>query len=335
MEGNRRTWRLPWMLAVLYPGLMLTFDGALNGYHRSGSFAMALGALPTMLLAMSIPLLALRALLLTRHDVGPVLKRGMLYLMFGVPTLFTLTKTLTSMAGVSKPGFFAIWVAGWLAVGLMLHLRSEHTAPAEREQPIAWLRIVHGVTALALLCAFLLGHLANHGLAIWSVELHNVALKTLRLWYRSEWIEPVLLTLLLIMMATGIPMALRHSRQRLDSFRVVQLATGAYVTVFICSHVTAVLDGRYLGIETDWFFAAGPASLLDGTSLLGRLIPHYLFGTLSLIVHVGCGLRIVLLQHGINPVLSNRALYAIASVGMVITVVIMTALLGFHVEAPG
>jgi succinate dehydrogenase/fumarate reductase cytochrome b subunit len=137
------------------------------------------------------------------------------------------------------------------------------------------------------------------------------------------------------MMATGIPMALRHSRQRLDAFRVVQLATGAYVTVFICSHVTAVLNGRQLGIETDWFFASGPASLLDGTSLLGRLIPHYLFGTLSLIVHVGCGLRIVLLQHGIDPVSSNRALYGVASVGMAITIVIMMALLGFHVEAPG
>jgi hypothetical protein len=145
----------------------------------------------------------------------------------------------------------------------------------------------------------------------------------------------MLLTLLLIMIATGVPLVLRHSRQRLDAFRVVQLATGAYVAAFICSHVIAVLNGRRLGIETDWFFAAGPASLLDGTSLLGRLIPHYLFGTLSLIVHVACGLRIVLLQHGVPALVSNRALYGIASAGTAITVVIMAALLGVHIKAPG
>jgi succinate dehydrogenase/fumarate reductase cytochrome b subunit len=335
MERDVRSWRLPWIVVVLYPGLLLTFDGAINSYHRSGSVAMAFGALLTMLLASSIPPLALRALLMTRHPAGPVLRRGMLYLMFSVPTLFSLCFTLSRFAGSSKPIFFAIWISAWLAVGLMLHLKGAHTAPNEREQPVAWLRIVHGVTALVLLCGFLLVHLTNHGLAMWSVELHDAVLQTLRQWYRSEWIEPVLLTLLLVMIGTGVPMVLRHSRHQLDAFRVVQLATGAYVAVFICSHVIAVLNGRRLGIETDWFFAAGPASLLDGSSLLGRLIPHYLFGTLCLIVHVGCGLRIVLLQHGISPVLSNRALYGVASVGMAITLVIMTALLGFHIKAPG
>jgi succinate dehydrogenase/fumarate reductase cytochrome b subunit len=335
MERIVRTWRLPWIVVVLYPGLMLTFDGAINGYRQSDSLAMALGALIAMLLAASIPPLALRALLIIRHEVGPVLRRGMLYVMFGVPTLFSLSYTLTRLAGGTKPVFFVIWVFAWLALGLMLHLRGDREAVKAQEQPVAWLRVVHGVTALVLLCGFLVAHLANHGLALWSVELHDAMLKTLRLWYRSVWVEPVLIGLLLVMIATGVPMVLRHSRQRLDAFRVVQLATGAYVGVFIFSHVTAILNGRRLGIETDWFFAAGPASLLDGSSLLGRLIPHYLFSILCLIVHVGCGLRIVLLKHGIDPVASNRALYAVASVAVVITTVITAALLGFHIRAPG
>lgn len=335
MEREMKHWVQPWTLVVLYPGLMLAFDAAINGYHRSGSFAIALGALLAMLLAASIPPLALRALLITRHEVGPVLTRGMLYLMFAVPTLFSLCNTLSRLAGANKPVFFTIWICAWLAVGLALHLRRGRDVPNTQKQPVAWLRVAHGVTALVLLCGFLLTHLLNHGLALWSVELHDATLKTLRLWYRSEWIEPLLLTLLLVMISTGVPMVLLHSRQRLDAFRVVQLATGAYVGVFICSHVIAVLNGRRLGIETDWFFAAGPASLLDGSSLLGRLIPHYMFGTLCLIVHVACGLRIVLLQHGISPVLGNRALYALTSVGVAITVVIMSALLGFHIKAPG
>jgi len=335
MERIVQTWRLPWIVVVLYPGLMLTFDGAINGYYRSGSLAMALGALLAMLLATAIPPLALRALLISRNEAVPVLRRGLLYVMFGVPSLFSLTYTITRFAGGTKPIFFVLWVSAWLALGLLLHLRGDRAPANAHEQPVAWLRVVHGVTALVLLCGFLVAHLANHSLALWSVELHGAVLKTLRLWYRSEWIEPMLITLLLVMIASGVPMVLRHSRQRLDAFRVVQLATGAYVAVFLCSHVIAVLIGRRLDIETDWFFASGPDSLLDGSSLFGRLIPHYLFSTLCLIVHVGCGLRIVLLKHGINPVVSNRALYAVSSVGMVVTVVITAALLGFHIQAPG
>ena len=335
MERHVQSWRLPWMAAVLYPAWMLTFDGAINRFHQSAQVVMACGAVLAMLIASSIPPLVLRALLITRLEAGPVLTRGMLYLMFAVPTLFTFMNTLTRMAGLNEAVFFVIWAGAWLAIGSTLHLRSGRPVANGRDQPIVWLRIVHGVAALCLLSGFLLVHLANHGLAMWSIQLHHATLETLRPWYRSEWIEPVLLALLLVMIATGVPMILRHSRQRLDAFRVVQLATGAYVGVFICSHVIAVLDGRHLGIETDWFFASGPASLLAGTKLLGRLIPHYLFGTLCLIVHVGCGLRIVLLQHGISHIRSNRALYAVASVGAVITVVITAALLGFHIETPG
>lgn len=330
-----QSWRLPWMVVALYPAWMLAFDGALVRSHESGSVAMAGGALLAMLIASSIPPLALRALLIIRSEVGPVLTRGMLYLMFAVPTLFTFVTTLTRMAGLTKPVFFVGWTVAWLAIGLLLHLRGGALVPDTPEPPSARLRIIHGAAALCLLCAFLLMHLANHGLALWSIELHRATLEILRLWYRSAWVEPVLLTLLLVMLATGVPMILRYSRQRLDTFRVLQLATGAYVGMFICSHVTAVLNGRSLGVETDWFFASGPASLLDGKSLLGRLIPHYLFGTLCLIVHVGCGLRIVLLQHGMSRARSNRALYAIASIGVVVTCVITAALLGFHIETPG
>src|SRR5688572_27999767 len=126
MEREVQSWRRPWIVVVLYPGLLLAFDDAINGYHRSGSVAMAFGALLTMLLATSIPPLALRALLMTRHEVGPVLRRGMLYLMFSVPTLFSLSFTLSRLAGSSKAVFFAIWISAWLAVGLMLYLKGAH-----------------------------------------------------------------------------------------------------------------------------------------------------------------------------------------------------------------
>jgi hypothetical protein len=85
-------------------------------------------------------------------------------------------------------------------------------------------------------------------------------------------------------------------------------------------------------VEIDWSFAAGPASLLDGTSLLSRLIPHYFFATFCLALHVACGLRVVLLQHGVPRLLVHRVFYGLAVAGLAGTAVITAALLGFHVK---
>lgn len=332
MERGKQLWILPLTAVVVYPGFLLSFDAAINAYHASGSSLMAVGAVVAMLFAGSIPVLAMRALLLLRNDTEPVLARGMLYVMFATPSLFSLTATLTRLLGVKqRAGLVAIWVAAWLVIGLMLYVRRGRSPSQEHERQVTKLRVVHGVTALCLLCGFLLAHLTNHSLAIWSADLHGVAMDWLRGWYRSEWIEPVLLALMAVMIGTGIPLVAHYAHQRMDAFRVAQAATGVYIAVFICSHVIAVLNGRRLGLDTDWSFAAGPASLLDGTSLLGRLIPHYIYGTFCLILHVACGLRIVLLHHGATHALGNRAVYGLASVAMVVTVLIAAALMGVQV----
>lgn len=331
MERVMQSWMLPWVVVVVYPGLILSFDRAINGYHESGSLLLAAAAVLTMAAAASIPALATRALLIMRDDPGKVLTRGVLYVMFASSSLFSLALSLARMADIQRPGFIALWVATWFAVGVMLYLRGERSAPTQPEGQVTRLRIVHGVTALTLLCGFLLAHLINHDLAVWSVELHGSVMTWLRQWYRSEWVEPVLLALMLIMIGTGIPMVRHYARQRMNAFRIVQTATGVYVGVFICSHVTAILRARYGGVETDWFFASG-TSLLNGAPMSSRLIPHYAFGTFFLILHIACGLRVVLVQHGLGKVFANRALYGATSAGVVVVALAMAALLGFHIE---
>ena len=49
-------------------------------------------------------------------------------------------------------------------------------------------------------------------------------------------------------------------------------------------------------------------------------------------LHVGCGLRVVLLHHGVPKEIGNRALYGLAGLGFVITLVISAAMLGYHVK---
>jgi succinate dehydrogenase/fumarate reductase cytochrome b subunit len=311
---------------------MFSFAWAVRSAHQSGKVSFGVYALAVMLTAASVPVLAGRALFLMRNDAQAYRSRTMLYVMFTTSSLFSLAFTLSRLAGLGYGALSAIWISVWLAAGALLYFRKDAAVQQLPSPNLKGLRVTHGVTALCLLFGFVIAHLINHDLAAWSVELHATVLKALRLWYRSAWVQPILLGLFVIMICTGVPMVAQYSRRVMDFFRVIQIATGIYVGVFLCSHVLATLAARNRGVETDWFFAAGPASLLDG-SLLGRLIPHYFFAAFFFCVHIACGLRIVLLQHGAPKIASNRVAYGVAGAGLVITVVLFSALLGFHIKS--
>ena len=52
--------------------------------------------------------------------------------------------------------------------------------------------------------------------------------------------------------------------------------------------------------------SGAPAGLLaDAWSV--RLVPHYALGVFCALVHLACGLRVVLLAHGWRPAVVNRA----------------------------
>ncbi len=97
------------------------------------------------------------------------------------------------------------------------------------------------------------------------------------------------------MIATGFPLVASHARQRADVFRILQMATGVYLGLFVCAHVFAVLAARQGGIDTDWYFGVGPHGLLVDR---GALIAYYIYSAFFLILHAGFCLRAVLLQHG-------------------------------------
>lgn len=341
-----RVWIPPLIGAIAYPGLIVSGDWALRRYRESaagseigGEMLIAVLAFVVIVLATSVPLVALRSLLRTRDDASLVRARVVSYVVFSTPSLFSLTYSLSRLVGISQY-ISALWIVAWFAVGTLLYF-TEHlyfkeragTSVALSRSPPRRLRIVHGATALCVLLGFIAAHIINHDLALWSVQLHHDVMNTLRVWYRSMWVEPILLTLLLVMIATGIPMVAHYARQRMDALRVIQTATGVYVAVFLCSHIFATLNARRLGIETDWFFASGPeGSLLQGGGLLDRLIPHYIFATLALILHAALGLRIVLLQHGFSRRVANNSLYTLSTLAILLTAITTTALLGFHLH---
>lgn len=115
-------WLPPLIGTMVYPGLVVSGEWAISGYRESGSFLLAGYALLTVLLGASIPVLALRALLLSRDDERAARIRCILYLMITVPSLFSFTYTLSGIVGV-RPHISAIWISVWIAIGVMLYQR--------------------------------------------------------------------------------------------------------------------------------------------------------------------------------------------------------------------
>ena len=324
-------WLLLLIGVIFYPSIITNFTGMVAGYRELGDASLAAGATLLMLTAGSIPVIAARALIRMRQDelTNPVSTRSLLYLMFSVSPLYVASILVAAKTGIVRH-HGVIWVCTWMLAGLALCLGSSRNASHPPATQAPWLRMVHGAAALSLLLGFLIAHLINHDLAIWSVKLHGAAMEWLRLWYRSEWVEPLLFALLMVMIATGAPLVAHHSRRSTDAFRVVQMATGVYIAVFLCAHLLAVLGARSAGVETDWFFATGRNGLLDGR---GMLIPYYFFAVLFAITHVGCGLRIVLLKHGVAAAIANKAVYSFAAAGCIVTALATIAALGWNIRS--
>ena len=327
----RRIWLAPLIGTLFYPTLIQLFGWAMQAYRESGNALFAGAAAISMLAAGSVPLVAARALILMRDESStrPTLTRSLLYLMFAAPPAYVLVFLLASKYGMFQYRD-VVWISAWLAAGVVLSFSKAGNASRVHVAGVTGLRVIHGAIALCLLGGFLAAHLINHTLALWSVELHTAAMEWLRQFYRSEWVEPVLLGMLLLMFLTGVPLLLHHSQQRPDTFRTLQMATGVYIGMFVGAHLTAVLGARSAGAETDWFFATGPNGLLDGR---GLLIPYYILAVYFLVLHVACGLRIVLLKHGVAAVTANRALYGLAGAGLVVTALTAIAALGFHIQS--
>jgi succinate dehydrogenase/fumarate reductase cytochrome b subunit len=95
--------------------------------------------------------------------------------------------------------------------------------------------------------------------------------------------------------------------------------------------MTAVFAARYADVDTNWIWLTRPNdSLLASLSKL-RLIAHYWVGPIAIVAHVACGLRWVLLQHDISPATANRLAWALITVGVVASSVILVALLNVHI----
>ena len=329
------TWLLPAAAALFYPQAVraLYESGRLLGEGRWAWVAVAISCA----VVYGVPAAGIVvAYLLGRRDrisSAELTARRLSHLAVATPSLFVLIGVMFFL--LHSNGVAVFWWGLWLTV-LAVGVWAARRAGAEslvspRPNPI-WLRKAHGTSALLVVLLFLGWHLLNHASAAVSLDLNHATMLTLRKWYRSELVEPVVVALMLFQVGSGAMLFWKATSERSDVYRTLQTSTGALLTVFILSHLTAVfiLGRGVLKADTTFLWASGAPTGLLPDAWNVRLIPHYSLGVWSVILHLGLGLRDVLLAHGVSPAAAGRVAWAIGTAGAAVAVTITVAQLQVH-----
>lgn len=295
--------------AVFYPYLLMSFHSAVTAMTSAqdgGKAVFLLGAVGFLLLACSVPVVALVAASKLSAAKPETLRdfraRRVAYMAVAAPVFYTFTGVILFMLGNPLPDH-AVVTLFWLAcLGYIAYGRDQPIVDMPERVSLPKLRSLHKILAVALMVLFIAGHLGNHVLGLFGPELHGQAMKLLRVFYRAPLIEPLLLAGFLVLIFTGGKLALRFSAKAIDPFKSFQIASGVYLLFFLVSHVNAVLmlARTYLDIDSDWAFASGAPTglLLDAWNI--RLVPLYGYAVFFAVAHPVCGLRILLLTRGVS-----------------------------------
>ena len=185
------------------------------------------------------------------------------------------------------------------------------------------LRRFHRLSALVIVL-FAVPHLVNHLIAIQGVQAHMDFMDSARLVYRWPPLEGLLLICVLFQVVSGLRLLWRGWHQRVGRLAWLQAGSGAYLALFLCIHVGAVLSGRAaLGLETNFYFAA--AGMHVGWYAL-FFVPYYGLAVVALFAHLGCALY-WMLESKAEPV-RRGVVYSSMIAGVVVAALILLALGG-------
>jgi len=289
---------LPWFpvgTALAYPWTLHLFHGAIIAQPQSVPPA------GWLVLAFALPASSLLFAYCCGGRAGEALPtiRRVAFVSVAAPPLFVSTGVVSSLLH-SPISDLWIWSILWLTVGALATVANSGTGSHPAGSRTGRLRVAHGVSAVAILM-FVAFHLANHLTGQLGPQVHARVMAIGRVVYRSRLVEPALVALLLFQVASGLRLAWRWSARALDAAKLIQVGSGTYLAVFILTHLnSAFVSARWAhGIATDWAWATGaPAGLLrDAWNI--RLLPHYALGVFFVIAHLFCGLRTVLMAHGV------------------------------------
>jgi len=274
-----------------------------------------------------------RALSLGRAGAGSVAPRLLAHLAFAVPTLLVAFGNVVGLFHARGALTYG-WPLFWVALTCVTWLAQEAPPSALIAPAIVSgrrLAVAHGVSALAILVLFLVPHLGNHLTGIVSGADHIGVMKLVRLVYRNAFIEPLLITLIAFQIMSGFVLVRRRLNRASDFFGTLQTMTGVYVGCYFLGHMTAVFAARGAGTDTNWnWLTSDDHGLLFHLSSFS-LVGHYWVGPIAIVTHVACGLRMVMLEHGVSEHAAARAAWGLIGLGVAGSSVILAGLLGAHI----
>ena len=323
----------PAAAAMAYPLLLQAFHLVVSQPALS-AFRLATAA-ALLVLAFAMPLSGLafayrfaRRPQLSESDLHA---RRLALASIAAPPLFVFIGVAPGLLGLHPPEI-PLWIGLWMLAGLYGWAGGAASVVPQATQPSGTWRVAHGVAA-ALIACFVLFHLTNHLSGLAGPSVHAAIMKAGRKVYRAAAVEPVLVTLLLFQVTSGLHLAWRWSGVRNDGFRVFQVGSGAYLAAFILTHLnSALVSARAVHkIETDWAWASGAPTGLIHDAWNIRLLPHYALGVFFILGHLSSGLRVVVLAHGVHAPVANRIWAAGLAAGAVISATIACALCGVRI----
>jgi len=315
----------PALVATGYPFLLHAFHSIVGpqGTRLSSSILVAAAVILGCLFA--VPACGL---VFATRQYSAMSVRRLAYACVAAPTLYVFLGVVQSMAGSPVPDQM-VWCVLWLGAAYWAWYRSR--APAEeRSVPVSsrW-RVVHGITG-AIVLLYVGFHIINHLFGLIGPEAHAAVMDMGRKIYRAPLIEPLLVALMLFQIVSGFYLAWRWSVSALDFQKTFQVASGLYLSLFILGHMNSVFiyARTYLGIPTGWAFATGEPTGLIHDPWNIRLLPHYFLGVFFVLAHLGSGLRVVLIAHGVGRRNADRIWIACASASAMIAVAVMIGMCG-------
>ena len=316
----------PAAAAICYPVLLRAFHAFVGTQAATHSPLAIVGATFILAAAFVVPFLALA--LACRPDADPGARR-LAYAGVAAPTLYVFLGVVQALIHSPIPDEIVWWVL-WLAIAIWSQTARNPVA-ATRPTVGLW-RIVHGMTA-AVLCLYVAFHLANHLFGLIGPDAHAAVMKIGRVVYRSGVGEPLLVAAMLFQIGTGLFLALCWSAAPQGFHRTFQVASGAYLSLYILGHMNSVFiyARSFLGIPTDWNFAIGAPTGLIHDAWNIRLLPHYALGVFFVLSHIASGLRVVLIAHGMDQGRADRVWGACVAISAIVATAIIVGMCGVRI----
>lgn len=318
----------PWILDAFHWSVTPSVMTSPVGTMSSGATLLAALLLIT---AFAVPLvnlfIASCPLRTSTPNAQDVRARRFALLAVTAPTVYVFFGVLTYMGGSQIPDTW-LWTPAWLLFGYLAS-RSTNVVIPSKQHTSSRLRVVHGIAG-AIAAAYVLFHIFNHLFGLVSPEAHAAVMDLGRTVYRANFIEPLLVAVMLFQIFSGLRLAWSWSETSVDRYRMFQIASGVFTSVFILGHMNSVFifARTWLNIPTDWAFAAGLPSGMIHDAWNIRLLPHYALGVFFVLAHLVSGLRVVMLAHNVEALTANRWWWVGVSLSVAISVAIMCGMTG-------